>query len=250
MSDRYFFEIAFDGTAYSGWQRQKSVPTVQQTIEEAFERLLNRQVKIHGCSRTDAGVHARQYFFHMDLEAGEVDFVPMLNMGLPNDISVLHYQKVNQLANAQRHTIHKTYQYQFTNQRSPFTTSPYTYVYEVLDYSKMQECVQKLIGKHEFRNFCKRPDLVDNTMCHITNAQLTRQKKQKTYVLEITSNRFLHHMMRLIAGNIIKVGKGRLPISKFVDYLDLRDDPKYFEIAPAQGLILSNVIYDLNKINA
>lgn len=241
--DRYFFEISFDGTAYAGWQRQKTAPSVQKSIEDILSILLQKEIRIHGCGRTDAGVHASQYFFHLDLESDPVSIAFKLNKMLAKDIAVLGFTKVHSNANAQKDARSRQYTYRIKTSKDPFSHRFAMEEFNDLDIGLMQEALGNLIGSVDFRNFCKRPEQYPSTICNIKNAEMHYEEQSDLIAIHITGNRFLHHMIRLLMGNIIKIGKGRLAIADFKAYLELEKKPAFFELAPAQGLSLSGVAY-------
>ncbi|GLR15630.1 tRNA pseudouridine(38-40) synthase TruA [Portibacter lacus] len=246
---RYFFEISFNGSNYSGWQRQKTAPSVQQTIEDAFATILQRKVIIHGCGRTDAGVHASQYFFHVDLEIDPTNLTFKMNRMLPRDIAMLGFTAVSEKANAQKYATARTYQYRLSHLKNPFTNQYTTAVLTKLDHLKMDEAISYIIGNKDFENFCKRPKLMNNTMCTIFNASVMLEEESQTIIITVRGSRFLHHMMRLLVGNLIKIGNESLHIDEFKDYIDLKNKPKHFELAPAQGLTLTKIEYDSINLN-
>lgn len=243
---RYFFEIAYLGTHYSGWQRQTSAPTVQATIEDHLSLILKSSIQIHGCGRTDAGVHASQYVFHVDLiEAIEIDsFIFIANKSLPDDIVVLSIIPVDRRANAQRDAISRTYDYYVHLNDNPFLSSlSCCESSEPLDLVLINEALSMIKGSHDFRYFCKSPDKNDNCICDIVNVEMQINTGSSLLKFTFQGNRFLHHMIRILMGNLLKVGKGKLALRSFNQYLNLVTQPDYFDIAYPQGLYLSNIDY-------
>ncbi len=243
---RYFYEIAFDGTLFSGWQRQKNVASVQQTLEDLLELFLRRKVKIHGCGRTDAGVHASSYFFHVDLSEDPDLVRDKMNRLLPSSIACKGWFKTKPNANAQKDAISRTYTYRICTKKNPFYHPYSALILEKLDLWSMQTAAECLLGKHDFQNFCKRPELLSSKVCKISHVNMELQQEQEIYALSITGNRFLHHMVRLIVGHLIKIGKGRESVQDFKAFLNLKKQPSFFELAPAQGLTLSELVYNRN----
>ena len=242
---RYFFEISYLGTNYSGWQRQKNVSSIQQTIENQFDKIFSISSRIHGCGRTDAGVHASQYFFHIDLE-NDFDFEALkykLNRMFPADISIINIQPVASRANAQKDAILRTYDYHIHLKKDPFIDHISYYENDALDLEAIKTALKPVVGQHDFRYFCKSPDKQDNCICIIRSAELFVNDEETKVQFQFSGNRFLHHMIRLLVGNLLKIGKGTLSIQQFHDYIELRNEPKYFDIAYPQGLFLSKVDY-------
>ena len=244
---RYFLEIAYKGTEFSGWQRQNHVPTVQQVIEDQMAKILKRKIRIHGCGRTDAGVHAFQYFFHADFTSDPLNLLDKLRLDLPSDIAIVHIYRVSPRFNAQKSALSRTYVYKIHQIQDPFLSSLSYYEPFITDLESMNTALAYLHGQHDFRYFCKRPDKNKNCMCTIKSASLQIQEN-KNMVFEFNANRFLHHMIRLIMGNLLKVGKGYLELEQFKAYIDLKEKPKYFELAPPQGLYLSKIEYEFPLI--
>ena len=244
---RYFFEIAYLGTHYSGWQRQTSAPSIQATIEEHLSLILKSKTRIHGCGRTDAGVHASQYVFHVDLleYIDPESFIFIANKSLPEDIVVLSILAVDKHANAQRNAISRTYKYYIHFKDNPFLYNlSCCESSEPLDLPAINEALLLIKGSHDFRNFCKSPDKNDNCICNIVNVEMKLNSQSSLLEFTFQGNRFLHHMIRILMGNLLKIGKGKLALHSFNQYLNLETCPKYFDIAYPQGLYLSKIDYD------
>lgn len=242
---RYFFEISYLGTNYCGWQRQKSVSSIQETLETQFDKIFTGSFRIHGCGRTDAGVHASQYFFHIDIES-EFAFEALiykLNRMLPFDIRIMNILAMSPRANAQKDAILRTYEYHIHFTKDPFIDHISYYEAGTLDFSSMKLAIALIEGQHDFSYFCKSPDKQDNCICRIESAEMIVNEEGQNVTLQFCGNRFLHHMIRLLVGNLLKIGKGTLSIEQFQAYLELRQKPEYFDIAYPQGLFLSGVEY-------
>ena len=229
--------------------------TVQQMIEESLSKILNQNIKIHGCGRTDAGVHASQYFFHINIEKDWADsnLEYKLNRLLPKDISVLKIFKVDRAVNAQKSATSRTYNYYIHLRKNPFIDHLSYFELETLvDLNGMKQAIQLLEGKHDFRFLSKSPDKVDNCICNILQADLVIDNEKKHIKIIIKGNRFLHNMIRIIVGNVLKIGKGKMSAEEFKEILHLDRVPKHFELAHPQGLFLSQVEYpslEVGKLN-
>lgn len=244
---RHFLHIAYKGTNYKGWQRQTSAISIQQVIEEQLQIMLHspERVIIHGCGRTDGGVHADQYFFHFDVkEEWDFDFVFRLNKMLPDDIAVFDVFPVAHNANAQYNAIKRTYNYFIHFYKEPFLNESSTlYQGGELDLKKMAQALNILTKYTDFRALCKSPDKVNHTRCNLSAAQLFVHKKGNRLRLEITSNRFLRGMIRLIVANLLEIGQGRLSLNDWEAFIAKAENPNYKKLAPPQGLHLSKVVY-------
>ena len=243
---RYFFHIGYNGANYRGWQKQKKgVLTIQEIFEERLGSFFKRKVHCLGCGRTDAEVHAAQYFFHSDLkEEIPNDFKIILNKMLPKDIVVFDIIKVEETPHAQFSAIERTYDYFIHTTKDPFISDLSSY-YELnnLDLVKMKQAASLLLNYTDFRAFCKTPDRHDNTICDVKSVKLFRNEKGDKVRFQITADKFLKSMIRIIVFNLLEVGTGKLTVDEFKSFLETNVAPKYFNLAYPQGLYLTKVIY-------
>lgn len=243
---RYFFHIAYKGKFYHGWQRQLNVLGIQQVLEESLSKILASNIRIHGCGRTDAGVHADQYFFQIDW-AGELNehTVYKLNRHLPDDISVFEIIPVPAKVSVQHDAIKRTYNYYLHFRKSPFLSDYSTwYQGRTLDVGLMNQAAQLLTQYNDFRALCKSPDKVDHTRCNLSSIRLFENKENTQLRIEITANRFLRGMIRLIVAKLLDIGQGKLSMTDWQAFLDKNENPSYKKFAPPQGLHLSKIVYD------
>lgn len=242
---KYFLHLAYKGTHYRGWQRQISSLSVQAVLEDALSRMFKQEIKVHACGRTDAGVHASQFFCHTKIEtAWDFDAVFRINKMLPNDIRVYEFIPVEATANAQLDVITRTYDYHIHTADNPFFTE-LSGLYLMINPAliDMQKAVQLLTQYRDFRSFCKHPDLYPTTLCEVSFAILTVDATQTRLHFRITANRFLRAMIRMIVGHLIKVGKREMTLTEFETLLkkpQLNNQPVF---AYPQGLYLSKVVY-------
>ena len=171
---RVLFQIAFNGSNYHGWQIQNNAVTVQDTIEKSFNVLLNLNEKINivGCGRTDKGVHASQFFFHVDLpETIKLDsFSYKVNQILPNDILIINSQYTSDNFHARFSAVSRTYEYKITQLKEPFQNDFFTFVKNDLDIELMNKSCEKLISYKDFTSFSKVHTDVNNFNCNVTKA--------------------------------------------------------------------------------
>ncbi len=231
--------LAFVGTKYSGWQIQPDVPTVQGTLKEVLERILGHEVRITGCCRTDAGVHAKDYvanfFTEKDLE--EDKLLRALNSLLPKDIGVYEVRRVSDSFNSRFSVKKKVYAYRIWNSqvRDPFL---YPFVWQVprrLNLSAVEESINILSGVHDFSGFAKLEE-EKNT---VIDLKIGMSVEGNLVVLTFEASHFLRYMVRRITGALVKVGGGRLNTEDVRDFLRGRNCPY---TAPAKGLTLERVI--------
>jgi tRNA pseudouridine38-40 synthase len=252
VTQRYFFEISYKGSHYSGWQRQRSAPSIQHTLEDTLTKVLRKPITIHGCGRTDAGVHASQYFFHLDISMKHTkeEILFKVNRSLPPDIVVHNMHQVTPKANAQKDATARTYQYFVHRERNAFLDDLSYFEHQEIDIEKIQEAISAVAGKHDFRFFCKSPDKNDNCICDLKVARLQISGDGGRMMFEFQGNRFLHNMIRLLVGNLLKIGRGALTNQEFLGYLSLSSQPQYFDIAYPNGLYLAKVEYPYLDVEA
>jgi len=242
---KYFLHIAYKGTNYQGWQRQINGVGIQEILEDALSRMFKQKILVHACGRTDAGVHASQFFCHTIIEKGwEFDAVFRINKMLPNDISVYEFIPVEPTANAQLDVIARTYEYHIHTTNNPFLADVSTlYLMDNPDLEAMQVAVSLLTKYRNFRSFCKQPDLYAHTLCEVSFAELIINENKTRIQFRITANRFLRAMIRLLVGHLVKVGQQEMTLMEFENLLkkpQLNHQPVF---AYPQGLYLSKVVY-------
>jgi len=249
---RYFLHIGYNGYNYRGWQRQHKVLSIQEVLETNLSKLLKTKITCLGCGRTDAQVHASQYFFHMDVEKEwTFDLKFRLNKMLSEDIALFDIIPVEGYPHAQLSATSRTYNYYIHTYKDPFLfyLSAY-YPLEELDFEKMSAAVKLLVGNNDFCAFCKSPDKNPSNICKISSAQLFTNKTKDKIRFQITSNRFLKGMVRIIVNKLIDVGTGELTVEEFESFLTLKSTPKTIIPAYPQGLYLSKVTYPFLNIPA
>jgi tRNA pseudouridine38-40 synthase len=242
---RYFFEIAYNGSSYHGWQRQPNAISVQEVIEDAFSKLHSgKYVPIVGCGRTDAGVHAKKYFFHVELpEITNIEhFIFKLNRMFPKDIAVFNIHKVNEQLHTRFDAKKRTYRYFIHQQKDPFKDSLSLYFPQELNFNAMNSAAQLLFGKQDFGSFSKLHTDVKTNICDVYHASWFVTEND-TY-FEISADRFLRNMVRAIVGTLIDVGMGKLTNDDVLAILAAKDRQEASLSVPAHGLYLWDVEYD------
>lgn len=242
---RYFLHIGYHGLNYGGWQRQPEVLNVQGVIETSISQILKTPVSIVGCGRTDALVHASQFFFHMDVEKEwDFDLFFRLNKILPPEIAVFDIIPMEGRPHARFDAIQRRYDYFIHTYKDPFLHGMSSlYLEKNLDLDKMKEATSLLPNYTDFRAFCKTPAQYDHTICHVTSARLFSDKNGDKLRFQISSNRFLSKMIRIIVGKLLKIGTGVLSVEEFEHYLITKETPPNITPAYPQGLYLSKVTY-------
>jgi len=242
---RYFIHLSYKGKDFHGWQNQTDVTTVQEVLEKHLSKMLGITTTCHGCGRTDAGVNASQYFCNINIaEPLDYDFVFRINKMLPSSIVVYDLIEVADNANTQYDALRRTYDYFYHFEKNPFLDDVSSY-YDVgnLDVSKMEEAVNLLLGKKDFKAFAISPDVYKHTFCEVSNANLTINESGSRMRFQITANRFLRGMVRILSANLLLVGTGKMSVDEFKHCLESGEKPKYHNIAFPQGLYLSKIEY-------
>jgi tRNA pseudouridine38-40 synthase len=239
---RYFLELAYKGTRYSGFQVQENAMTVQSEVEKALALYLRGEVGLTGSSRTDAGVHAEQNYFHFDWE-GQVPerFLYNINAILPPDIVVRSLREVPGEAHCRFQASSREYSYLIYRRKDPFLDDRAWYFPFPLDLGLMQEAAAMLTGTRDFSAFSKRNTQVRTKNCTLYRSEWLERPFGWEYRVE--GNRFLRGMVRGLVGTMVKVGRGRMGVEGFGEVLAGGDSAKADFSAPAKGLFLVRVGY-------
>jgi tRNA pseudouridine38-40 synthase len=242
---RYFFHIGYNGFGYSGWQKLPQIKSVQLIIETIITRIIKTPVTIVGCGRTDAQVHASQYFFHIDLDDEIIpELMFRLNKNLPSDIAVFEIIPMHGSPHARLDAIQRTYDYFIHRSKDPFLNSASALYQEPdLDLEKMQEATALLMRYNDYRAFYKTASKPRTTICKVTNAGLFMDRTGDRLKFTISANRFLRGMVRVIVHKLLEIGRMELTVQQFENYLMGKEMPKDIRSAYPQGLYLSKVTY-------
>jgi len=244
---RYFLNLSYKGTNYHGWQRQPDVISVQETLETVLERRFGEFIHVMGCGRTDAGVHAKQFYAHVDLpREPDQQTIYQLNKMLPNDIAVFKAIPVASTANAQLDAVERTYEYCIHFNKNPYLEEWSTYYdKEVLDLDLMHPAISLLTSYDNYEAFCLTPTAYKHTRCVVREAVLQiREGVGSQLCFRITANRFLRGMIRLLVGRLLEVGRGAISLEEFTGYLRDQNELKHRVPAAACGLHLVGVRYE------
>ena len=218
---RYFIDLAYDGTAYHGWQVQPNGVSVQECLERALSTLLRREVGVVGAGRTDAGVHASLMVAHFDADGplDEVFMTDKLNRLLPPDISVYRLRAVKPEAHARFDATSRMYKYYVTTAKYP----------TLFDYT-------------DFTSFSKLHTDVKTNNCRIMEAAWT-QVDDVTWVFTIRADRFLRNMVRAVVGTLLEVGRGKMDVDGFRRVIEQKDRCRAGTSVPGNALFLVDVTY-------
>lgn len=244
---RYFIRFSYLGTDFHGSQRQPNGNTVQETMEKALAMIFREEVPLTFAGRTDAGVHAREMFAHMDIgdEAMKREgerLVFRLNGILPDSIAIYDIFPVTDDAHARFDATRRTYEYHIVDHKDPFLHKLATRVTPGLDFDTMNEAAKCLIGRKDFASFCRSNTDVKTTICDLTRAEW-KVLDNGHAVFTIVADRFLRNMVRAVVGTLFEVGRGKMTKEQFAEVITQHNRCAAGESAPAEGLYLIKVDY-------
>ena len=247
---RFFTNISYDGSGFAGWQRQDNAMTIQQAIEEAFLLATKKEISIVGCGRTDAGVHASDYYFHFDIESVNTDTLQKkLNHILSAKISINKIIEVKPDAHARFDAFKRSYTYNLSFERDPFLY-PYEwyYPYGKLDLVRLNEAAALLLKYDSFFPFCKSKTQVKTMVCEVTQAYWEADESPNKLKFHVTANRFLRGMVRLIVGMCINVATDKISLETVETALKNQERLDKSYSVPATGLFLSKIEYPYSNV--
>ncbi len=244
--------MAYDGTAYRGWQVQPNGTTIQGVLEHALATLLRQEVPVTGAGRTDTGVHASFFVAHFDLPAdrdpekkenpeGE-QFLFRLNRFLPEDIVVYRIRQVPDEMHARFSATYRTYHYHISSVKPLYTRRYAHYLFGTLNLEEISHCCSIILGTTDFTSFSKLHTDVKTNNCRVTAAEW--KTVDNGYLFEITADRFLRNMVRSLVGTLVDVGQGKLDRNDFGKIVEAKERGKAGQSAPAHGLFLADIGYE------
>lgn len=237
--------IKYDGTEYHGWQRQPNALTVQEVLEDVLKKVMKEDIVVTGCSRTDAGVHAKMHVSNFQsnttIPVGKIPLV--LNQFLPRDIRAADCTVEEDNFNARYCTVEKTYRYRILNaeHNDPFL-SRFVWHYPIkLDIDKMKTAAGYMVGEKDFTAFMASGSSAKTTVRNLKRVEV--EKEGDLITITATANGFLYNMVRIIVGTLVYVGNGKLTADEVKTILEEKDRRLGGVTAPPQGLILEEVVY-------
>lgn len=245
---RYFLHMAYNGNKYFGWQIQPDKPSVQECLEHVLSTLFHEKTGVTGAGRTDTGVHASDFYAHIDTEIplteNKAQWLYRINSFLPEDIAVYDILPVIPEAHARFDARARTYRYYVSCRKNPFVLDSAYRIYFQPDVDAMNRCAEILKEYRDFTSFSKVHTQTKTNDCEIMHAHW--QWEGNLLVFEITANRFLRNMVRAIVGTLIEVGRGKLDETGFRRLIEARDRCQAGTSVPAQALFLTKVEYPEN----
>ncbi len=243
----YKVKMAYDGSSYHGFQRQDNALTVQEVVESALKKLFLQDITIFGCSRTDTGVHADEYYFSFkcgrDIKINPRGIVFALNSKLPDDIAVLSCEEAAEDFHARYNCVGKEYKYIIHNNevKNPFLrTQAYKYWYPI-DEKLLDRAAKHFVGTHDFRSFCSEANEKANTVRTIYSFDVVRENDK--VIMTVSGDGFLYNMVRIMVGTLLFVNEGKIKEEDIPEIIKSKDRKNAGRTASACGLHLNRVFY-------
>ncbi len=242
---RALLRISYLGTNYHGWQVQPNGITVQEVLQNALESVYKTRPALTGCSRTDAGVHAKEFYCHYDVDMiiPEKGVIAALNSVLPDDIAVKGCEYVADDFHARYSAKGKNYVYKIYNSQipDPFLADRSWIISRSLNINSMNEFATGLIGTQDFVAFSASGRTVENTVRTLTECKVSRENDIIT--ISVSADGFLYNMVRIIVGTLVDVSDGKIAVDSAADILKSKNRSTAGFTAPAHGLYLNKVLY-------
>jgi len=238
---RYFIEVSYKGTNYSGFQKQQNANSVQAEFEKALEIFYRQKFELTGSSRTDAGVHALQNFFHFDIDKPIEDGSYNLNAILPDDIVAKRIFPVPEDAHCRFDAISREYHYYIYRQKNPFLQDRACYVPYPVDLALLQQAAGEIMQHNDFTSFSKRNTQVNTFLCNIYISEWVQEADCLIY--KVKANRFLRGMVKGLVGTMLLMGKKKINFDEFKAIIESKDCSKADFSVPSGGLFLHKVAF-------
>ena len=247
---RYFIHLAYNGSRFHGWQIQPNACSVQEELERALSLLLKQPIQPTGCGRTDAGVHASDFYAHFDMEnalsAEEcLQLTNRLNAFLDENITIYKIFEVAETTHARFDAVSRTYQYHITTSKQPFKQEFSHRIHYKPDIELMNKACEILFEYEDFTSFSKVHTQTKTNLCKIHYAHW--EENAGELVFTIKANRFLRNMVRAITGTLLDIGRGKLQCEEMHSIIQAKNRSNAGASLPAKALFLTKVEYpDLN----
>ena len=246
MKQNYKMILSYDGTRFYGWEHQPTTDmTIQGKMESVLSLMVQTEVEVIGCGRTDAGVHAQNMVCnaHFDTQMNTDEIRDYLNRYLPDDICVKEVRIASDRFHSRYNAIGKTYCYTcYIGDVKPVFNRKYVYVLDQKpDIQEMKKAAEYLIGTHDFASFCSNPRMKKSTVRKVDRIDI--QKKGDLLTFTFHGSVFLQHMVRILTGTLLEVGFGKRTPESISDLIDAKDRKLAGFTAPAKGLCMMQVDY-------
>lgn len=245
-SKRILLVVAYDGTDYHGWQVQEGKKTIEGELNAALSQLTGECIEVTGASRTDAGVHGlcNLAVFDSTMNIEPSKYAYALNSILPDDIVIRRSTEVDASFHPRKRKTSKTYRYTIDNEEfpNPLKARYSWHVSYDLDTQLMEKASEYLIGEHDFSSFCASGSTAQSHIRTIDSIQVT--KNGTDIYFDVTGGGFLYNMVRIIAGTLVDVARGKLAPEEIGEILEAKDRTRAGQTAPPQGLTLKNIEWE------
>lgn len=237
--------LAYLGTAYHGFQVQPNAITIQQCLQDAVESVFGERYNVTGCSRTDSGVHANEFYCTVDVNTQiPNDKIPYaLNANLPNDISIFECFDIDESFHPRYNVLYKEYMYLIWNsrQRNPFEHNRSYHYPRLLDVDLMNCAAESFVGKHDFAGFMSAGSDVTDTVRNIRYYNVTKENEH--VIIKVAADGFLYNMVRILVGTLIYVSEGKIKTDEINDIIQAKNRSRAGITVPPHGLYLNKVVY-------
>ena len=251
---RILLELSYLGSNYAGFQVQPNKPTVQSKLQDALEAVYGERLPVRGCSRTDSGVHAKQYFATYDAARHiPTEKIPLaLNCHLPCDIAVRSSELVPESFHVRHDVLWKEYRYTLYNSRirDPFIEGRacrLNRVFSSSELERMRDAARLIVGRKDFRAFMSEGSSITDTVRNVLRLDIFVDRD--LIYIDVAADGFLYNMVRIIVGTLIDVARGRFAPDEVADIIASRDRKRAGFTAPPEGLCLERVCLDWSKIH-
>jgi tRNA pseudouridine38-40 synthase len=236
---RHFIEVSYKGTNYSGFQVQHNANSIQAEIGKALQMYFKQEFVLTGSSRTDAGVHALQNFFHFDSVLKISDEVYNLNAILPPGIVIKKIYEVSSDAHCRFDALSREYRYYIFQHKNPFLQDRAYYYPYTLNVDLLQQAAKQIMEHTDFTSFSKRNTQVKSFQCNILESEWLREADCLVY--KIKANRFLRGMVKGLVGTMLQVGREKMTVEGFKTVIEAKDCTRADFSVPSHGLFLCKV---------
>jgi len=246
---RFKLYIEYEGTRYSGWQKQPNARTIQGELIKSCEKIFGKDfIDLQGSGRTDSGVHALCQVAHLDVNTVLAPEIIKLKLNdlLPHDINILEVEKSDKTFHARHSAKSRSYIYQISRRRTAFGKNFVWWIKDKLDFNEMESASKVFIGLHNFASFSDDDPEEKSTKVLIDNIRL--KEEDDLILIRITGSHFIWKMVRRIVGVLVEVGRGKMSSEDLIYYLNHKSDEPARFTAPPSGLFLEKVYYDGDKI--
>lgn len=242
---RYLLKLSYLGTEFCGWQVQPNGNAVQAEICKALKIVFGKDIGVTGCSRTDSGVHAKEFCCHFDVDTNMLpkNIIEAINHNTIDDVSVFDCTIVDDEFHARYSCVAKNYIYRICNspQPNPFEKGRALFYKYKLDITKMNDAAKQFIGEYDFSAFCSVGSSVKSKVREVIDCNVS--KTGDIITVSITANGFLYNMVRIIVGTLLEVGRGTRDVNSIIEAINSRNRNNAGVTAAPEGLYLNKVYY-------